>query len=245
MLFPKKIECGSDAHRNQHHPTNCAGAEDQQVNHRPVRVANCCENEERDCGRTRESVNDSNNQWTQLLIESDSAKYPVQPRQRSLMAVGMCLRPVPMSMVVDVIAVNMGMGMNHVGFFDRGSEGTRRAHEARNIHAAQYDQHESDGELHGKADARGYDHIKKNDGATYNEDGQSMANAPKDPGERGSQQIALPANDGGHGNHVIGIGGMAHSEKKSHRDYGEKTDHGLRFLPTRLLRPCGIRSNAS
>jgi hypothetical protein len=24
---------------------------------------------------------------------------------------------------------------------------------------------------------------------------------------------------------VIGIGGMAHSEKESHRDYGEKTDH--------------------
>jgi len=114
VLFSEEVERRSDAHRNQHHATNCAGAEDQQVYHRPVRVCDRCENEERDCGRTRKPVNDSNNQRTQLLIESDSAKYPVQPSQRSLMAVRMYFGPVSMSMGVDVIAVNMGMGMNDV-----------------------------------------------------------------------------------------------------------------------------------
>jgi hypothetical protein len=32
-------EGGSNAHRNQHHAANGAGSEDEQVNNRPVRIA--------------------------------------------------------------------------------------------------------------------------------------------------------------------------------------------------------------
>ena len=122
--------------------------------------------------------------------------------------------------------------MNYVRFPGSGDDRPRGAHEAGNIHAAQYDQHKSHGKFHGKADARRDNHIKKNNGAAYDENGQSMADAPKNAGERGFQQIALPADDGGHGDDVIRIGGMPHAKKESDRDDRQKIDHGI------LIRPC-------
>lgn len=79
VLFPEEVKRGSDAHRDQHHPTDCANAEDEQVNHCPAWVANGCKNKECDRGGTSKSVDDSDDQWTQLLIEADSAKYSVKP----------------------------------------------------------------------------------------------------------------------------------------------------------------------
>ena len=67
-------EGGSNAHRNQHHAANGAGSEDEQVNNRPVRIADGGENQQRYRSRTSESVNDAHDQRTQLLIETDVAK---------------------------------------------------------------------------------------------------------------------------------------------------------------------------
>src|ERR1700689_484149 len=55
-----------------------------------------------------------------------------------------------------------------------------------------------------------------------------MANPPNHAGEGSFQQLALSAYDRSHGDHVVGIGGMAHPEKEADRDNREKTDHDLR-----------------
>ena len=60
-----------------------------------------------------------------------------------------------------------------------------------------------------------------------------MANAPKCPDHGRPHAVALIAYDGRDGNDVIGIGGMAHSQKKSHGENGEKSDHV--FHVNRLL----------
>ena len=81
----------------------------------------------------------------------------------------------------------------------------------------------------------GNDDVKKNDGSANDEDCQRVANAPENPGESGFQQVALATHDGGHGNHVIRIGGMAHTEEKADRDYGKKTDHGFNVVIFNLI----------
>jgi hypothetical protein len=99
---------------------------------------------------------------------------------------------------------------------------------ARNIHRAKNDQHEPHGELHGETDAGGNHHIKENNRRAHDKDRKRMADAPNNAGKRSLQQVALSAYDRSHGDHVVGIGGMAHAEKKAHRDNRKKTDHDLR-----------------
>src|ERR1039457_1523357 len=78
-----------------------------------------------------------------------------------------------------------------------------------------------------------------------------MAKAPKCSDHGRPHAVALIADDGRDGNHVIRIRGVAHPQKKSHCEDGEKPNHALHL--TRPLRgttlsgkprktpPCGRR----
>ena len=44
---------------------------------------------------------------------------------------------------------------------------------------------------------------------------QAMADSPEDSRPGRASDIALPADDGGHGDDVIGIGRVSHAEKKT------------------------------
>lgn len=229
MLSPEEVEGRGDAHGDQHHAADRSGPKDEQVNHRPARVADGGENQQRDRSGTRQSVNDPDDQRTQLLVEADPAKNSIEPGERSLMSVRMRLGRVSVRMAVYVVAVDMGMRMNNFGFFLRGNDGARCSHEGCNIHRAQYDQHEPHGEFHGEADAGGNHHVKENNRGAHDKDCERMADTPNNAGKRSLQQLALTAYDRSNGDYVVGIGGMAHSEKKPHRDNRKKTDHDLRF----------------
>ena len=72
--FPEEVERGGNAHGDQHHPANGTSSENEQVSDRPVRIPDGRENQQGYRGGTRESMNDANDQRTQLLIETDPAK---------------------------------------------------------------------------------------------------------------------------------------------------------------------------
>jgi hypothetical protein len=82
--------------------------------------------------------------------------------------------------------------------------------------------------LHGETDAGGNHHVKENNRGAHDKDRKRMADAPNNAGKRSLQQFALSAYDRSHGDHVVGIGGMAHAEKEAHRDNRKKADHDLR-----------------
>ena len=54
-----------------------------------------------------------------------------------------------------------------------------------------------------------------------------MAEAPKDSNQRGAANRAFAADDGGHGDDVIGVGGVTHAKKESQRDNGEEGNHAV------------------
>ena len=225
MPAAEEPEGGSNAHGNQHHAANGAESEDEQVNNRPVRIADGGENKEGYRSGTGQAVNDPHHQGTQLLVETDLAKQSVKPGERRLMGVRMSFGRVSVRVHVHIVMMNVGMSMDGGGFVIWQGDRARRTREAYNVHGAKYDQHESHGKFHRKPDAGGNDHVKKYDGSPNNEDGERMTNSPDNAGDRGPQQTPLATYDGGHRDHVIRIGGVAHPEKKSHRDDGEQVDH--------------------
>jgi len=110
--FSEEVEGGSDAHRNQHHSSNSAGSEDEKIRNRPVRIPDGCENQQGHGGGTGESMNYAHYQRTKLLIETDPAKYSIEPGQRRMVAVRMRVRMVSMGMAVNIVAVAVRMAMN-------------------------------------------------------------------------------------------------------------------------------------
>jgi hypothetical protein len=122
MPPPKEVEGRGDAHGDQHHAAHRSGSEDEQIHHRPARVSDGGENQQRYRSGTCESVNDSDDQRTQLLIEADPAEDSVEPGKWSLMTVGMRLGRVSVRMAVHVVAVEVGMRMNDFGFFRSGND---------------------------------------------------------------------------------------------------------------------------
>ena len=64
-----------------------------------------------------------------------------------------------------------------------------------------------------------------------------MADAPQRADHGGVLDATLAANDGGNGDNMIGVGGMAHPEKEAQHDNGEKSDHRLIRWLQRHVRP--------
>jgi hypothetical protein len=92
------------------------------------------------------------------------------------------------------------------------------------IHEAEHDQHESDGELHPQADARRDHQSEEDDSGSHHQDGQRMSDAPAEAGQRCPPGFPLLGNDSGDGNDVIGIGGMPYAQNESQSEDGEKAD---------------------
>ena len=123
------------------------------------------------------------------------------------------------SMVVNNFSVSVGMAMNYpLCVLPNSSDRARRTKKTHNIHRAQHNQHESHGKLHRQSDSRRNYDIEKNDQRTDCENGEGMPDAPENSRERCLEEIALPAHDRRHRDHVVRVGGVTHPQKKSHRD---------------------------
>jgi hypothetical protein len=57
-----------------------------------------------------------------------------------------------------------------------------------------------------------------------------MAESPYDADSGRDGEASFAAQDSCDGDHVIGIGRVAHPEKESYRDYREKSDHGFEVI---------------
>jgi len=126
----------------------------------------------------------------------------------------------PMKMQVVVVLVEVGMRS------DQGRMAGRKFfaepfHGAGEVEKAEQDEHEANREFHREARARRNSHAEENDGAADDGDGQRVAAAPEDADETGFGNGTLAADDGGNGDDMIGIGGVAHPEKKADGENGE------------------------
>ena len=217
---------------DQHHAGDSPHAEYQQVGDGPARVANGGEHQQRHRRRAGQPVNQSHRQRTQRLIQTELAENAVHPADGcGFGSVAMLFGIVPMHMAVNEIAMNVRMRMRmRVRMRMRGIGGGRErlgdpAREACKIQNSQQDQHQADGQLHGEAEPRRNYHSKKNDRRAHQKNRDGMAQSPQHSDQSGLTDAALAAHDGGDGDHVVRIGGVAHAQKKSQRDDGEQSDH--------------------
>src|SRR5579864_1743869 len=61
-----------------------------------------------------------------------------------------------------------------------------------------------------------------------------MPDTPENSGPGSAANLVLPADNRGYSDHVVRIGGVAHPEKKTDGDDGEKTDHCVWKLRLRI-----------
>ncbi len=205
-------ERSSNAHGDEHHAGDGAYAEDQQVSDCPMHISDRGQDQQRHSRGTGETVNDSNHKGPKILIEADSSPYSIHPRHwHRIVRVGMSLRLVSMGMVMNVVSVAVGVGVNDflaITRYDR-SVG-QGVHEPGHVDEAQDNQHDGDGKLHAESDPHGNDEIKQNDSGTDGKDGKSVAHAPECPDQSRPRTVALIADDGCDGNDVVRISGVAH-----------------------------------
>ena len=93
------------------------------------------------------------------------------------------------------------------------------------VQDAQENQHQPNGKLHRKTNARGNHPAKQNDSASNDKDRERMAETPKCTNQCGLTDLFGPRDNGRNGDHMVGVRGMPHSEKKSKRDDGDQANH--------------------
>ena len=101
----------------------------------------------------------------------------------------------------------------------------RAPHHARQIQYAQQNQHESHRQFHAQAKPRRNRELEQNNRGANQENRNRVSQSPKRANHRGVKYVALAADDRGDGNDVIGIGSVAHPQKKSQQSDGEQSDH--------------------
>ncbi len=100
------------------------------------------------------------------------------------------------------------------------------AHPAGEVEDAEGDQHQGDGELHGQADGRRDDDVEDDDQYADQRDGDGVAESPQGTDQRAVQEAAAAIEDGRDGDHVVGIGRVAHAEQKAEAGEGQELGHG-------------------
>ena len=108
-------------------------------------------------------------------------------------------------------------------------------HHPGEIEHAEQNQHQAHGEFHGEAGTGRDDHAEENDGAADNGNRERVAAAPEDTNEASFQDGTLAADDGGNGNDVIGISGVAHAKEETDYKNGETTGQGCAPIENRKL----------
>ena len=73
----------------------------------------------------------------------------------------------------------------------------------------------------------GITRLKKNNRRADDQNRDRMTKSPEGANQRRSPGLALLTDNGCHRNHVIRVGSMAHPEKETNRDDGEKTKHAF------------------
>ena len=95
------------------------------------------------------------------------------------------------------------------------------AHDSRQIENPQEDQHQANRQFHRETNP-GWNHqAKQNDCRTNKENSDGVTQAPEDSNQGGLPNTPLAAHDRGHSDNMVGIGGVAHAEKKAESNNGK------------------------
>ena len=136
---------------------------------------------------------------------------------------------------MDVVAMSVRVGVQHSVF----GHWRNPAQETAKVHDPESNQHHRDSKIHEQSKSgvdvelcsiRSLlrdDEVQENQRSAYDKNGQRVTNSPNRSHPRRFRDIALAADDRADCDHVIGIGGVAHSKEEAQRDDRDKANHWL------------------
>jgi hypothetical protein len=207
----------ADGRRDENHARDGSDAKDKEVDHRPEGGTNRCQNEERNGGRASEPVDDTDDERTYELVKADASKVTIEPRQgRMFFIVAVPLRIVCVPMQMDVIAMNERLIAKLALAAGRGRKtAVDPLEETSDVHDAEEDQHQCNGKLHGQTNSCGNDPSEENYDATDGDKCECVADSPQRANQVSVLDRTVARHDRGHGDDVVGIGGVAHPEEET------------------------------
>ena len=182
---------------DDHHAGDGADAEDEEVGDSPMRVVQGGEHEEGDGCGAGEAMDQTDDEGAAPLVEAPSRPGSVEVIDRR---------------------VGVGGGLAAVSVAGVCVEAGDLLAEASQIENAEEDEHDADGKLHGEAETGRDDEREEDDGGADGEDGQRVTGSPERSDQRCARKAALAGDDGGDGDHVIGISGVPHAEEEAERE---------------------------
>ena len=216
------FEGQGDRGGDDHHSGDGANSEDQQIGDGPVGIANGGEHEQGDGGRAGESVDEADKQRANGLIEAELAEDAIHPADRGgCFGVAVLFGIVGVRVGVNVISVDVWMHVRVQGVRRRRELFRDPACKAREIQDSKQDEHQADANSMVRPRRGWDDDSEEDDGRAYQKNRDGMADAPQRANHRGVEHAALTADDGGYGDDVIGVRGVAHAEEKAEGDDGD------------------------
>ena len=168
--------CDCDSHA--HHSDHGSDTEDEQVDSCPGGAVNRRQHKKRYGCRTSQSMNQTDDQRSQALIETEAAYRLFEPP--------------PCSCSAQAPPRSCGRDCGN-----RRREVVRHLlQDAGEVQNSQQNEHDCDAEFHGKAQASWNLDSEKNDERTDDENGDGVSQSPDGPDERRIANAALPADDG-------------------------------------------------
>lgn len=130
----------------------------------------------------------------------------------------------PVVVHVGIMFVEMGVFAGDLGM--RGREFfAEPSGDAEEVEDPEEDEHKANGKLHREADTRGNHQIEKDDGGADENDGDGVTESPKSTDKRSFGERTFAAHDGGDGDDVVRVRGMAHAQKEANGENGKSADH--------------------
>ncbi len=218
---------GSDAEGDHRHSRNRSQSEDQQIGKRPARIGDCRQNEQSHGSGACKAVNDTHDQGAQVPVETEPSKKGVQPMERGLIRqMRVSFGQMTARMRMDILAVSVGVRMHELrAVMAMGKGFGNGPANAGDVPKAKRDQRRAHRQLHAETKPDGNYQMKENDRAADEENRQGVAHSPEKACRRRAGQRAFPADEGGDGDDVVGVGGVAQSEKKTDNNKREKRKH--------------------
>src|SRR5215472_12352447 len=200
-----------DGDGDEHHADDGADPEDDQVTDGGERLPDAREHEQGHGGRAGQPVDHAHHERAEDLVEAEPAEADIEAGQRGVVV----------SMAMIARSRRMRVGMHVVSMRMR-----RRPERAEHAQRAEQYQHQRHRQLHGQSHTWRDDGAEDDDGEPGQHDGHRVADTPESAYEGGAPEPSLAAHDGGHGDYVIRVGGVAHPEDEPQERDGEEVGQG-------------------
>jgi hypothetical protein len=196
------VKSRGHAEGDEHHAGDGADAEEEEVGDGPMGIVDGGEDEESYGGGAGQTVDEADDERPSPLVERPSSEFAIGEGHGGIGA------------AVGVGLVRRGMGVLWGGGLSLPLELTV---EADQIEGAEQNEHEADGELHRQTEAGRDDQGEEDDSRSDGEDSDGVADAPEGADDGCASEPFFAGDDGGDGDDVVGVGGVAHAEEEAER----------------------------